>query len=109
MYDKLSNMFAKVSGSQPFNSGICWVRQTKGPIAHNSESSNTDKDPDTAICPSCSRNLCPIAERASPNNVKCAPTSNGWTVVTAWFASSHSEVDASSNFLSSKMFGISKF
>ena len=44
------------------------VRQTKGPIAQSNESRRTLRDPDTAICPSCSVNLSPIIDKLSPKN-----------------------------------------
>lgn len=48
----LSRVLVRTSGEQQVcNSGTCCVRQRRGPRAHNNESSNTDKLPDTAICP----------------------------------------------------------
>jgi hypothetical protein len=48
-YAMLSRILFSNSCGQPFVSGTCWVKHIKGPRAHSSESSSTDKLPDTAI------------------------------------------------------------
>ena len=55
-------------GTAFWSSGTCFVRHTKGPIAHNRESNNTDSDPETAIWPLCSVNLCPMTDKDSPKS-----------------------------------------
>lgn len=50
-YAILSRILLSNSCGQPLVSGTCWVKHNKGPRAHSSESSNTDKLPDTAIWP----------------------------------------------------------
>lgn len=44
-------MVLMVSCGTTLSSGTCCVVHNKGPIAHNSESSNTDIEPETAIWP----------------------------------------------------------
>ena len=50
-YAILSRILLSNSCGQPLVSGTCWVKHNKGPRAHSSESSNTDRLPDTAIWP----------------------------------------------------------
>jgi hypothetical protein len=50
-YAILSRILLSNSCGQPLVSGTCWVKHNKGPKAHSSESSSTDKLPDTAIWP----------------------------------------------------------
>jgi hypothetical protein len=50
-YAMLSRILLSNSCGQPLVSGTCWVKHIKGPRAHSSESSSTDKLPDTAIWP----------------------------------------------------------
>lgn len=47
----LSKIRLSVSGGQPSVSGVSRVRQSRGPRAHTTESSRTDRLPETAICP----------------------------------------------------------
>ena len=50
-YAILSRILFSISCEQPLVSGTCCVRHNNGPSAQSSESSKTDKLPETAIWP----------------------------------------------------------
>ena len=77
MYEMFSKVFDSEAEFWASIAGTCWVRQIKLPRAHNSESSSTERLPDTVICPLCSFNLSPMTVKLSPNNFKYAATSIG--------------------------------